>query len=199
MRQPLIAPLAGKNMDPLQQQFEKAVGDEFFEWLNNRRKTSYSFSQRAGEAPDLVYAAGADELMVEITAGYYDGKHAEFLWKGTRGTKDAPTGWKGVNPDKSLAQSIADQVAKKCTKHYGGKSVLLINVSPGVTSAEELSELLAQQSFPTEMPFAGIYVVGRFPITSSSSGGYRVIPIKELPDNRTPNADARKSGTGRLA
>ena len=186
-------------MDPLQQQFEKAVGDEFFEWLNARRKTSYSFARRAGEAPDLVYASGADELLVEITAGYYDGRHAEFLWKGARGTKDAPAGWNGVNPDKSLAQAIANRVAEKCGKRYGGKAVLLINVPPGVTSAEELSELLAQQSFPIEMPFAGVYVVGRFPITSSSSGGYRVLPIKEMPANHTPNADARKSSARRLA
>ena len=180
-------------MDPLQQQFEKAIGDEFFEWLNARRKTSYSFSGRAGEAPDLVYASGTHELSVEITAAYYDGKHAEFLWKNWRGTKDAPAGWKGVNPNKSLAQAIANRVAEKCTKRYGGESILLVDVTPGVTSAEELSELLAQGSFPTEIPFAGVYVVGQFPIKSSSSGGYRVIPIKDLPANRTVETDARGS------
>lgn len=178
-------------MDILQQQFEKAVGDEFFEWLNARRETIYLFSRRAGEAPDLVYASGTDELLVEITAGYYDDKHAEFLWKDMRDTKDAPEDWYGVNPDKSLAQTIAYRVAKKCTKRYGGKSILLVHVPPGGTSAEELYKLLAQQSFPTEIPFAGVYVVGSFPITSSSSGGYRVISIKELPDNRMPNADMR--------
>jgi hypothetical protein len=186
-------------MDPLQQQFEKAIGDQFFEWLNTRSKTTYSFSRRAGEAPDLVYVSGEDELLVEITSGYYDGKHAEFLWKGARGTRDAPANWNGVDPDKSLAQAIAHRVAEKCAKRYGERSVLLINVPPGVTSAEELSELLAKQSLPVEAPFAAIYVVGRFPMTSSSSGGYRVIPIKELPANHTPNPDARKSGARRLA
>ena len=168
-------------MDPLQEQFEKAVGDSFFEWLNSQIGAHYSFTRRAGQAPDLVYMWDGKELFVEVTGAYYDGSHAAFLWKSARGTKDAPAGWTGVNASRALAMTIFERIAEKSKNRYGERTVLLVNVPPGVTSAEELSELLLKQSFPLETPFVGIYVVGNFPITTHSSGGYRVIPIKELP------------------
>jgi hypothetical protein len=186
-------------MDTAQEQFERAVADEFFEWFNAQRKTSYSYSRRGGEAPDLVYSWDGEELFVEITAGYYDNAHGAFLSKSARGASDAPAGWVGANPDKSLAQAIARRVNDKCSKRYGPRTLLLVNVPPGVTSAEKLSELLVQERFPDPMPFAGAYVCGRFPITTSSSGGYRILPIRDLPANPTPNTDARKSGARRLA
>lgn len=186
-------------MDTVQEQFERAVADEFFEWFNAQRETGYSFSRRGGEAPDLVYSWKGEELFVEVTAGYYDNAHGAFLWKNARGVSDALGGWVGTNPDKSLAQAIIQRINEKCLKRYGVRTVLLVNVPPGVTSAEKLSELLVQESFPDPMPFAGAYVCGRFPITTSSSGGYRVLPITDLPANPTPNTDACKSGARRLA
>jgi len=58
--------------------------------------------------------------------------------------------------------------------------LLLIEVPPGVTSAEELAELLEKHQFPKDLPFLGIYIVGNFRIKKDSSGGFRVIPIKKL-------------------
>lgn len=170
-------------MDPLQEQFERAAGDAFFEWLNAETGASYSFARRAEQAPDLVYSFAGIELLVEVTAAYYDGPHAAFLWKGACNGKNAPSGWVGTNPDKSLAQEVANRISQKSKNRYGARCLLLVIVPPGVTSAEKLAELLAQQSIRDNTPFWGIYVAGRFPITSSSAGGYRVIPIKELPAN----------------
>lgn len=56
----------------LQEQFERAKGDEFVEWFNASRGSAYRFSRRAGEAPDLVYRAGDSELFIEVTSGNYD-------------------------------------------------------------------------------------------------------------------------------
>jgi len=170
-------------MSTVQEQFEKAVGDEFFEWFNAQRGTVYSFARRAGEAPDLVYTWNSKELFVEITAGYYDSAHGAFLWKNARGAPDAPNSWVGADPDRSLAHAIVERVNDKCSKRYGAETILLVNVPPGATSAEELNDLLVRERFPDAIPFVGAYVCGRFPITSSSSGGYRVIPIKDLPAN----------------
>lgn len=49
-----------------------------------------------------------------------------LLWKGTRGVKDAPSGWDGVNPDKSLAAAVSHCVAKKSetTRSSGGYQVI---------------------------------------------------------------------------
>jgi hypothetical protein len=155
-------------MDPIQKEFERSVGDRFIEWLNTETGSEYYFADRPDRAPDLLYSS------------YYDNAHAAFLWKGFRGAKDAPDGWTGVDPNKSLAAAISDRIAKKSKKRYGDNTVLLIEVPPGVTSAEDLASLLREQLVKCETPFVGIYVVGRFPITPRSSGGYRVIPIKEL-------------------
>lgn len=181
-------------MDDVKLQFERGVADRFFEWVNAQGGPIFSFIRRAGEAPDLVYGCGIGELHIEVTAGYYDGAHAEFLWKNARGAENPPIGWQGIgNPHEALAQFIVNRVKSKCEKRYGATTLLLVEVPPGLTSAEELAELLAQKDLPSFIPFAGVYVVGRFPVTSNSSGGYRVLPIKELTANSTVVRDTRKS------
>lgn len=70
--------------------------------------------------------------------------------------------------------------AEKSKNRYGEYTALLIEVPPGVTSVERLIELLLDQRLPSETPFVGIFVVGNFPITIDSAGGYRVIPIKPI-------------------
>ena len=168
-------------MDPIKEQFERANGDAFIDWLNAKLGTKYSFSYRPDQAPDLAYSYAGDELLVEVTAAYYDDSpHAEFLWRGACNSSDAPDGWTGVNPDKSLSQKVVERIEEKSQKSYGSRCILLVVVPPGVTSVETLAELLTQQTIPDDMPFVGVYVAGRFPITDSSAGGYRVIPIKEL-------------------
>lgn len=167
-------------MDPVQAQFEQGVGERFAEWLSTTSRAPCSFLRRADQAPDLVYSYREGELFVEITAAYYDDSHAAFLWKAARGATGAPPGWSGVNPDKSLAAAIAERVVEKSKKRYGENTVLLIEVPPAVTSAKKLADLLVGQPLPSETPFVGIYVVGNFPITTSSTGGYRVIPIKPM-------------------
>lgn len=170
--------------DDVKLQFERGVADRFFEWFKAISGLSFSFTRRAGEAPDLVYGCGDGEMYVEVTSVYYDGAHAEFLWKNARGAENPPIGWEGVgNAHEALAQDIVNRVKAKCDKRYGATTLLLVEVPPVLTSAEELAELLTQKVFPPVIPFVGVYVVGRFPITSNSSGGYRVLPIKELPSD----------------
>lgn len=181
-------------MDTVQKQFERANGDTFIEWLNAQLDAYYAFSRRAGEAPDLVYSFSDSELFIEVTAGYYDSAHATFLWENARAAEGAPSGWTGVNPDKCLAEAIHRRVTDKSKNRYGSNCILLVVVPPGVTSAEDLARLLAEKAPPVYTPFAGIYVAGRFPITSRSSGGYRVIPIKELRANSAIEREARKRG-----
>ena len=169
-------------MDDLQQNFERGVADRFFDWFSETGGPTFEFSRRAGEAPDLVYSCGRNELFVEITAAYCDGDHAKFLWEYARGALNPPVGWFGVgSPHNALIQAVVDRISAKCKKRYGGRTLLLIEVPPGHTSAEKLTELLAGSVFPEEIPFAGIYVTGRFPMTSTSMGGYCVLSVKALP------------------
>ena len=167
-------------MNQLKEKNEKAVGETFIEWLNSESGSNYRFVDHPDIAPDLRYSSNGNELLIEVTSAFYDEKHAKFIWKGIRQNEDAPPSWKGVNANKSLVIEICERITNKAQKRYGGKTVLLIEVPPGVTSAEELEEMLVTMQFPKKLPFVGIYVVGNFPIKKSSSGGYRVIPIKEL-------------------
>ena len=167
-------------MDKFQEKNERVIGDDFIEWLNSRKKTAYRFKTRPDRAPDLIYTSANNELFIEVTAAFYDEKHARFIWKGVRGKADAPANWNGINANASLINEIHNCIIKKAQKRYGKDTLLLIEVPPGVTSAEELSELLELQQFPKDSPFAGIYIVGNFPIKNGSIGGFRVIPIHEL-------------------
>jgi hypothetical protein len=177
-------------MDPIQEKFERSVAEEFFEWFNAQYGTNYSFFRRAGDAPDLVFKSSENELLVEITAAYYDGAHGAFLWKGARAAPDAPSGWTGANPHRSLAAAISKSVAKKCSNRYGTQTILLVNVPPGLTTAEELFRLMSESSFPKENPFLGVYVCGRFPISTSSAGGYRVYAVKNILSQPTDGPQA---------
>jgi hypothetical protein len=169
-------------MDDVQQNFERWVADRFFDWYSATGGLTFEFSRRAGEAPDLVYSCGRNELFVEITAAYCDGDHAKFLWEYARGVPNPPVGWFGVgSPHKALIQAVVDRISAKCKKSYGGLTLLLIEIPPGHTTAENLTELLVESVFPEVIPFVGVYVTGRFPMTSTSMGGYRVLPIKALP------------------
>lgn len=172
--------LAAFTMNQHKEKYEKSVGDTFIEWLNSEIGTEYRFINYPDRAPDLLYSSNGDDLLIEVTSAFYDREHAKFIWKGIREEEDAPLGWSGFNPNRSLAAEIFNRVTEKAKKRYGDKTVLLIEVPPGVTSAEELTEMLGNKQVEKQTPFVGIYVVGNFPIKTHSTGGYRVIPIKKL-------------------
>lgn len=167
-------------MDQLKEQFERGVGDRFADWLSTSTGASCTFLRRADRAPDLVYFFKGAELFVEITAAYYDGEHAKFLWNGARKQTNAPEGWFGVAPTDELAAAIKTRIRNKSKKRYGSNTLLIVEVPPGITSAEKLTELLAGTACSSDTPYVGIYVAGTFPISSESAGGYRVLPIKPL-------------------
>jgi hypothetical protein len=169
-----------ETMDPLQEQFEKENGDMLIDWINEKHNTNYVFSRRAGEAPDLVYSYENEELFLEITAAYYDGSHAKFLWTGARDTDANIEPWFGINPTASLKEEIENRILKKSNIQYGDNCLLLVVIPPSLTSAEELESLLDAKKLSTNSSFVGIYVAGRFPTTSSSSGGYQLIPVKKF-------------------
>jgi hypothetical protein len=138
------------------------------------------YRKQLKSALDLIYTPDSNEIFIEVTSAFYDDEHAKFIWKSVRGEADAPTRWIGVNPNKRLVDEICSRLIKKAQKRYEDETLLLIEIPPGITSAEELSELLDKQQFPKNLPFAGIYVVGNFPIKKHSIGVFRAIPIKEL-------------------
>jgi hypothetical protein len=167
-------------MDEYQVNEERIFGEQFIEWFNGVNDSNYCFINRPDQAPDLLYSNAGEELFIEVTVAYYDGKHATFYWKGIRGAKDAPNKWIGINPNQALVSAIIKCIENKSLKKYGNNTVLLIGIPPGVTSAEELEEMLDKILIPEETPYAGIYIIGNFPIKSHSTGGYRVIPIKRI-------------------
>lgn len=168
-------------MEELKKQFERGVADRFFNCLKYQGGPGFSFS-RAGERPDLVYVNGAYELPIEITEACFDNKQTEFLWRLARGPEDPDLCLVSVgNPDEALANSIVERVHTKCRKGYDEKTIVLIEVPPGHTTAENLEKLLVQkkQDFPPVIPLQGVYVTGRFPLQDDGSDGYRMFAIKE--------------------
>jgi len=161
-------------MDQVQERFERAVGDDFVRWYNAVNGTAFTFSGRAGEAPDLVYRDGETPLHIEVSAAYYDDAEAALRWKNLRLRPDAPDRGSGINPDESLVAHINDVLAKKVAKAYGAACVLVLYVSPPVTTAEELEALLPRPMLPAGHSFEGVYLAGDFRVTRDSIGGYRV-------------------------
>ena len=160
-------------MDPIQEQHEKAVGNAFIEWYNRQNSTEFRYHARGVDPPDLVYRSGRHEMLLEITAAYYDADNATMLWKNARGRPGAADIWISKNPDQKLIDSINAVLAKKCAKQYPANCILVLNLYPDLTDAEELNSLLPQIKVPVNHPFVGIYLAGIFPMSSSGSlSGY---------------------------
>ncbi len=159
-------------MDEIQEIHERAVGMQFVEWYNNSHGTSYQYVGRADEAPDLIFRY-RDELRIEVTDSFYDNADATLQWKKARAVSDAPKRWSGINFDESLVKHIADRIAIKSLKRYGGRCFLLVNVNPPITLPSELEAFIPSIKIPSNHAFAEIYLTGTFPSGPHEEGGYR--------------------------
>ena len=151
-------------MDEIQLQHERAVGDQFIDWLNKRDGSHFTFSCRGKEAPDLVYTDAGRILGVEIVDAYYDAADAKRHWKGARKAPDAPKRWSGADPDRRLLGDIDWQIRKKCKRSYGPNGLLVVTVRPAITSEIDMEELLRDLELPDKIRFVGVYLSGHFPI-----------------------------------
>jgi hypothetical protein len=160
-------------VDATQDEHERAVADRFIEWYNSRHDTAHEFYSRGAGPPDFVYRDGSCEMLIEVTAAYYDATNATMLWQNARGVPGAAQSWMSKEPDRKLIDSINATLQKKCGKPYPEGCVLLVALYPDITSAEEFEHLRSGIHIPPTMPFAEIYVAGVFPASSGGSrGGY---------------------------
>ena len=176
-------------MESLKELDERAVGDRFIDWFNTKFGLKYTFSRRAGEAPDLVYALpDKTELFVEVTSAYYGKEYAKFMWNGVRSEEDQVLVTESVDDDSKLVTDIVRIINQKCNKQYERHCILVISSTCFWTSARALVQLLAQREFP-ENNFAGIYVHGRFSRLSLDFDGndYSMIPIKAYSNSGATN------------
>jgi hypothetical protein len=160
-------------MDETQSKHERTAGDAFIRWFNRRNGKRFTFDARPGEAPDLKYVDGHQILNIEITDAYYDRDDAEMQWKTARKEASARDRWSGGDFDRALVTNISVGIAKKYPKDYGKDCVLVVAVRPGLTTAEEMEQMLSKIEIPGKNPFTGIYLIGDFPWTDSSRGGFR--------------------------
>src|SRR5437867_7968832 len=131
-------------MDAIQEKHERAVGDAFINWYNERMGTSYEYYARGTDAPDLIYKCGSKQVPLEITVAYYDAGHATMLWQNARNVADAPNSWSSKGPDQKLIDSVNAALMKKAVKGYPPGSVLVAAVYPDLTDAEEFAALLPE-------------------------------------------------------
>lgn len=160
-------------VDATQNKHERAVADCFVERYNSRHGTAYGFYARGAEPPDFVYRDGSREILLEVTAAYYDAKNATMLWQNARRVPRADQSWMSKAPDRKLVDSVSVILQKKCGKLYPEGCVLLVVLYPDITSADEFEHLLPEIQIPPTTSFVEIYVAGVFPASSSGSrGGY---------------------------
>lgn len=191
--------------DRIKKAHEQAICDKFMDLITELGGPAFSPVPHAMQSPDCIYENGELSVKVEHTSAQYDVDHRKFIESPVRGTKYPDDAWppmkKGETPKpmrnvhEVMATSIIDAIRKKCDKakmgHYSPDTILLVEALPGLTAAENLKEILTRrQDDVPDMPFAGVYVVGRFPFTTGSVGGFRVLPIKET--SLTLNLPRRK-------
>ena len=164
-------------MDDVQKQHERAIGDDFINWFNSQNESNFSFSSRGDPAPDIIYKDKNRILKIEVVGSYYDENDAELKWKIARRRPDTPKRWAGVNFDEDLLRNINGAIEEKCSKSYGAKCILLVYISPPLTTDNEVEDMLPRVDIPKQVPFAAIYLTGIFGRSKNSTGGYRVWPL----------------------
>jgi hypothetical protein len=158
-------------VDQLKKRVEFAVGERFVDWYNLQNGTAFTFA-REGETPDLHYADGVAELNVEITRAYYDEGDAKVAWENARSRADAPQSWSGIDFDDQLADNISAEIAKKCKKTYPVGCILVVDVRPRLTDAQEMASKIGHIVIPPAHSFSAIYLTGIFPQSSVAPGYY---------------------------
>jgi len=151
-------------MDLLKKQHERAIADDFIDWYNKNGNTKYRFHKH-GETPDFIYIFENQKMLLEVTAEYYDEDYAKMLWQNARRRPSAPQMWVGKEPDQNLINHANIGLTKKCAKKYPTGCILLINIYPEITTAEEFELLINQINIPSVNPFVEIYVGGNFPVS----------------------------------
>ena len=158
----------------LKQKVERAIGDEFVEWLNRATGSEFQFGRTGADPPDLVYRDGDKTLPVEVATSYYHEEDAIMLWKHARKDRTAPVKWSKPldEPDRRLITDINDRIVEKCVGTHDVGTVLVIEIFPAITTKSEFEELKSRIAISNSIPFAGIYVAGSFPHGGDGPGGY---------------------------
>jgi hypothetical protein len=167
----------GSYMDDTQKQHERAVGDTFIPAFNKKHGTEYVFDQRGEEVPDLVYRYGNLPLGLEIVSCYYDNDDASARWQIARNLPNAPSGWSGVDFNKALIANINTAIHEKCTKDYGANCLLVIYISPDITTFKTFQALIPGIVIPQSHTFSGIYLVGYFGVNNDSTINHAIMEL----------------------
>jgi len=160
--------------ESLKQEVERAVGDKFVEWLNRATGSEFQFDRIGADPPDLVYRDGEKTMPVEVATSYYHNEDAIMRWKHARKDRTAPMKWsKPVDePDQRLITSINQRIVEKCLGTHDEGTVLVIEIYPAITTKTEFEELKSSIAIPNSVPFAAIYIAGRFPNGGDGPSGY---------------------------
>jgi hypothetical protein len=149
----------------LKRKVERAIGDEFVEWLNRATGSQFQFDHIGADPPDLVYRDGDKTMPVEVATSYYHDEDAIMRWKHARKDRTAPMKWgKPLDePDQRLITGINQRIVKKCLGTHDVGTVLVAEIYPAITTKTEFEELKSSIAIPSSTPFSAIYVAGNFP------------------------------------
>jgi hypothetical protein len=160
--------------ESLKQKVERAIGDQFVEWLNRATGSEFQFERTGADPPDLLYCDGDKTLPVEVATSYYHEEDAIMRWKHARKDSTAPVKWSKPldEPDQRLITGINKRIVEKCLGTHDVGTVLVIEIYPAITTKTEFKELKSSIAIPKSIPFAAIYVAGSFPHGGDGPGGY---------------------------
>ena len=160
--------------ESLKQKVERAIGDQFVEWLNRATGSEFQFERTGADPPDLVYRDGDKTLPVEVATSYYHEEDAIMRWKHARKDPTAPVKWSKPldEPDQRLIVDINQRIVEKCLSTHDVRTALVIEIYPAITTKTEFEELKSRIAIPKSIPFAAIYVAGSFPHGGDGPGGY---------------------------
>jgi hypothetical protein len=156
-------------MGDIQMEHERAVGDAFIGDFNRLQRTNYTFEGRGDPAPDLIYRDGDSRIGLEIVTCYYDANDAKVQWQNARNLPNAPTHWRGVDFDQALAVNLNRHIQAKGEKAYGPACFLVVCIKPSLTTFKDMEKLITDVAPPSKHSFAGIYLMGDFGISATST------------------------------
>jgi hypothetical protein len=136
--------------DFLKQKVERAIGDEFIEWVNRTTGSKFVFDRTGADPPDLLYRDCDKVLPIEVATSYYHAEDAIMRWKHARNDPTTPTKWSQPlnEPDQRLIADINKRITQKCLGAYDPGTLLVIEIYPAITTNVEFQELKSSIAIP---------------------------------------------------
>ena len=144
---------------------ERSAGDRFVSLHNFQGHHNFAFKEQpTSDPPDLIYEdrSASKILLLEMTAIYYNGEYAAWIWKDRRGMTPSseiscsPT---IVGPTLAFCTFLNRLIEQKCKQRFSDPILLVLDNETFTPITDVQDCINSHLAFPSEVPFQEVWLL----------------------------------------